>query len=392
MLDGLMNLWNGLPMAQEPNLPIGQLSNFAFLQLINDFLRSEVDIYTWKLLTRFGLLAGTVAATLVILWVFIQGFRIITGQSRDSMMALVVQGLRATLIVMLATSMASGGSQLYWTLTDGMGEAITGMVTGKKDDPYKSIDQNLAVMTLAMGAIDALEVESSDTAKQAKDRAAWFTGIGIAGPAIVAGAMLLLNKIAMALFIGFGPMFILCLLFEQTKQLFTKWLYYGIATMFSLALLVVMVEFATKVIGAVAVAFLTKYVASGFQLNGEGINSMAMQQGGLGLLMTTLLITAPPMAASFFNGMLGQFTAYSMFGQVGRQTGGDAQPGSPNYNPYSNYSNNQAAMNRQGGASREGGQGFDNAPNPGSQIGYQTQSVPQQRDVIKGKPSSDGFA
>ena len=37
--------------------------------------------------------------------------------------------------------------------------------------------------------------------------------------------------------------------------------------------------------------------------------------------------------------MLGQFTAYSMFGQVGWQTGGDAQPGSPNYNPYSNYAN-----------------------------------------------------
>ena len=125
--------------------------------------------------------------------------------------------------------------------------------------------------------------------------------------------------------------------------------------MFSLALLVVMVEFATKVIGAVAVAFLTKYVASGFQLNGEGINSMAMQQGGLGLLMTTLLITAPPMAASFFNGMLGQFTAYSMFGQVGRQTGGDAQPGSPNYNPYSNYANNTAmARNNEGSLSNQG--------------------------------------
>ena len=40
------------------------------------------------------------------------------------MMALVVQGLRATLIVMLATTMASGGSQLYWTLTDGMGEGL----------------------------------------------------------------------------------------------------------------------------------------------------------------------------------------------------------------------------------------------------------------------------
>src|SRR3546814_8604498 len=75
------------------------------------------------------------------------------------------------------------------------------------------------------------------------------------GPAITGGAMLLLNKVAMALFIGLGPMFILCLLFEQTKQLFSKWLFYGIGTMFSLALLSVMVAIALKMVLAVAAAF-----------------------------------------------------------------------------------------------------------------------------------------
>ena len=155
--------------------------------------------------------------------------------------------------------------------------------------------------------------------------------------------------------------------------------------MFSLALLVVMVEFATKVIGAVAVAFLTKYVASGFQLNGEGINSMAMQQGGLGLLMTTLLITAPPMAASFFNGMLGQFTAYSMFGQVGRQTGGDAQPGSPNYNPYSNHARMPPPQSESPNSGGNVG-AFGNAPNPGAQVGYQPQSAAPPREGLNNSP------
>lgn len=41
---------------------------------------------------------------------------------------------------------------------------------------------------------------------------------------------------------------------------------------------------------------------------------MALQQGGLGLVLTTLIITAPPMAAAFFQGTLGQFTAYSALG------------------------------------------------------------------------------
>ncbi|MCE4360732.1 hypothetical protein LYZ92_21415, partial [Xanthomonas hortorum pv. taraxaci] len=45
---------------------------------------------------------------------------------------------------------------------------------------------------------------------------------------------------------------------------------------------------------------------------------MALQQGGLGLVLTTLIITAPPMAAAFFQGTLGQFTAYSALGQLDR--------------------------------------------------------------------------
>ncbi len=61
-----------------------------------------------------------------------------------------------------------------------------------------------------------------------------------------AGVMLLLNKIALALFTGLGHIFILCLLFDQTKQLFGKWLYYGIGTMFSLADLIVCRNFLTK--------------------------------------------------------------------------------------------------------------------------------------------------
>ncbi|UYB53901.1 hypothetical protein OCJ37_08175 [Xanthomonas sp. AM6] len=51
---------------------------------------------------------------------------------------------------------------------------------------------------------------------------------------------------------------------------------------------------------------------------------MSLQQGGLGLVMTTLIVTAPPMAASFFQGVLGQFSPYSAMGG-----GGAAVPAGP---------------------------------------------------------------
>ncbi|WP_139145237.1 type IV secretion system protein, partial [Xanthomonas campestris] len=158
------------------------------------------------------------------------------------------------------------------------------------------------------------------------------TGVGMAGPGVVGGSLLLLNKIGMALFVGFGPLFIMCLLFQATKSLFSKWLLYGLGMVFSLSVLSFTVSLATKVIGAVAVAFLVKYAMPGN--SGEGISSMALQQGGLGLVMTTLIVTAPPMAAAFFQGTLGQFTAYSALGQLDRAnqepgTGRPYQPSEP---------------------------------------------------------------
>jgi len=302
---------------------MGELSQFVFFKLINDFLRHEIDAYTWELLTRFSLILSSFIFSLMTIWILYQGYRIVTGQSRDSLMGLVVSSLRAVLIVGVATSMAAGGSQMYWALTDGLGQTIVGVVADESD-PYASIDKNLAIMTASMAAIDALQDEQEETVKDDKDRAMWFTGIGIAGPAVIASSLLLLNKIAMALFVGFGPLFVLSLLFEQTKGMFSRWLFYGIGTAFSLGVLTVMVSLATKVVGAVALAFLAKYAASGFTGGGEGVNSMALQQGGLGLVMSTLIVMAPPMAASFFQGTLANFVANSSFGNVGRNSTGQA--------------------------------------------------------------------
>src|SRR3546814_19393111 len=112
-------------------------------------------------------------------------------------------------------------------------------------------------------------------------------------------------------------MFILCLLFEQTKQLFSKWLFYGIGTMFSLALLSVMVATALKMVLAVAATF---WVGKFTGATTEGIHSMASQQGGLGLILTVLIVPTPPMAAAFFKVMHGAITPYTAFTTDGGPT------------------------------------------------------------------------
>ncbi|WP_156087726.1 hypothetical protein [Lysobacter sp. Root667] len=54
----------------------------------------------------------------------------------------------------------------------------------------------------------------------------------------------------------------------------------------------------------------------------EGLTTQAMKQGGIGLLLTVLIVTVPPAAAMFFQGTVGSFASFSAFGGAGGQAGG----------------------------------------------------------------------
>jgi type IV secretion system protein VirB6 len=69
----------------------------------------------------------------------------------------------------------------------------------------------------------------------------------------------------------------------------------------------------------------------------EGLTSVAMQQGGIGLLLTTLIISVPPMAAMFFQGTLGSFSPYSVFAGGAAGSGRPAANGQIGGYPSSGY-------------------------------------------------------
>ena len=172
------------------------------------------------------------------------------------------------------------------------------------------VDRNLMVMQAAMNFAGQLDTADDPILEDKKTRASWFIGVGTGGPAIVAGTMILMYKVSIALFIGLGPIFILCLLFKQTAPLFQKWLYYGIATIFASTMLAVMADICLDLVENVAGSL---FVTSLLGANSQGIMQAATQQLGLGLLLSTLLVSVPPMAGSFFNGVMGGFSAYSVF-------------------------------------------------------------------------------
>ena len=166
-----------------------------------------------------------------------------------------------------------------------------------------------------MAYVSQIDTADDEILNEQATRAKWFAGIGTAGPAIIAGTMLMMYRIAIALFIGFGPLFILSLLFKKTAPLFQKWIYYGLATIFSSVMLAVMADISADLVETVAASL---FVADGVLdlLGGSsgGVMQAATQQLGLGLILSTLLITVPPMVGMFFNGVMGSFTPYSGIG------------------------------------------------------------------------------
>ncbi len=342
MLDTLLR-----PVAQS-------IGDMLYFKLIYDFLRNEIQEFGLGLMASTAEVVGASALVLMTLWIFFQGLRIITGQSRDSMMALVITSLKATMIVIAATTFGMAGRDAHDLLTVDLKNSITEVVTGEPNTTAEDlIDDNLAWMQLGLSSIDALQVVNDPNLHAEKSRAMWMVGIGTAGPAMVGGAMLLMYEVALALFVGLGPLFILCLLFDATKSLFQRWLMYGIATMFALAVLAAMVAIATKVVLAVAEAFwATALVGSLLGSNfSSGFNSMALQQGGIGLLLTVLLISVPPMAGAFFQGTLGTFMAHSQIsGSHGASGGwGGARGGNNPASTHGSYYSNQGSSEGRGG-------------------------------------------
>ena len=362
---------------------IGEL---VFFRQILGFLRDRIHDFGIDLLGRVMVWVGGAALTVLTLWILIQGYRIVTGQAKDSMAILMVNAAKAAFIVSAATSMAMLGVPMHTFVTENVKNEITEVVTGDSDSPEEQIDKSLAWMQVAIGSIDALDVVSNPSLAGDKVRAMWFSGIGMGGPALAGGSLLLMYEVALALFIGLGPIFILMLLFDATKQMFWKWLWLGIGTMFSMAVLAAMVSISLDMVVRVAAAFWGKALLG--QLMGldfkDGMTSQAMQQGGLGMILTVLIITTPPMAAMFFQGTLGQFGAYNNmanFAGAGAMSkgmqpgpGGQLVPGgSPHYE--APRGDRPTTTSNPGGDGVRQMSGFNSAPAKGESVELRNSTV-----------------
>ena len=173
-------------------------------------------------------------------------------------------------------------------------------------------------MHLIMGAFGSLQAATSNDNGSAFSNFIMASGVAQGTPAVVAGALLLLNEIALSLAILTAPAFILCLLYDPTKQYFQGWLKFFLGSLLTMAVLSVMVTIGLKVMLVYATKVLGEYgvgvaVAGSASQDRPGIAQITIMQGGLGLMMSTLMITAPLLVGNLIGSSLGGFSGYNMF-------------------------------------------------------------------------------
>ncbi len=155
------------------------------------------------------------------------------------------------------------------------------------------------------------------------------------------------------------------------------------ATIFSSVLLGVMAEISMDLVGHLfGGATAGKFVATVIGEGGTtGIMETVTQQLGLGLMLSTLLITVPPMAGMWFNGIMASYSGYNAM-----QGWGNGQPATP---PGMNSQQQQANYNVQNAA----GNSSDNATvgldqrHKWTSGGHQTEST--TTDAMKQPGQSD---
>jgi type IV secretion system protein VirB6 len=359
----------------------------VYFALIYNWLHDKIDSFGANLMGAVTNWMTALALILVTIWIMIQGYRLITGQSRESMMGLVTNMVRVVVIVTMATAVGAVGHNLHTLVTTELTTDINQLFTGDDTTLAETIDKNLAYTQLAMSAINTVQVPPGDTEGTAsKARAQAFATFGTASPPMAAAAMLLLYEITLALVIGLAPLFIMCLIFEQTKGLFQKWLLYGIGTLFSMGMLAFISSLVLQLTLRVAAALWTSSIINSITgLGAEGFTSQSMQQGGVGLLMTVLIISSPPLAAMFFQGTVGNFMHFSAFG------GGMASRPGPQGQPPGSYGHGGHAPSQAGAGQittlgQQGG-GVSYSHNIGRMAGN---AHPARADVVRPASSSAG--
>lgn len=188
--------------------------------------------------------AGPLRAALV-LYVLLYGFAILRGAISEPIIDFAVRSLKLALIYLLVSSAAYGDwvtQPLFHVLPDTLGRAIAGTPSG---DPGAAFDQFFA-RAAYLGQKAARDATPLN----------WIP-LMVSGAVFVIGALAaalgfgiaVLAKVALALLVALGPIFIACALFEATRRYFFGWLSQAVNYLVLFALIIAVFQLILALVG-----------------------------------------------------------------------------------------------------------------------------------------------
>ena len=302
--------------------------NLGFFILIKTYVEILIMKFGDRGLSALSTVLIPSLMSMVTVWLMFEGYRILNGQSREPLNMFLWRGAKMVVIITVASWIMNNPTGLRDWISEHIKNPIASVIVGGEyASPEAMVDSSLLLMHLIMGAFGSLQAATSNDNGSAFSNFIMASGVAQGAPAVVAGALLLLNEIALSLAILTAPAFILCLLYDPTKQYFQGWLKFFLGSLLTMAVLSVMVTIGLKVMLVYATKVLGEYgvgaaVAGSASQDRPGIAQITIMQGGLGLMMSTLMITAPLLVGNLIGSSLG-FNAYSPFGNGGaRDTDG----------------------------------------------------------------------
>lgn len=191
-----------------------------------------------------AVVAGPLRAALV-LYVLLYGFAILRGSISEPVTDFAVRSVKLALIYFLATTTAYSSwvtEPLFHVLPHALTQAISGAGT---PDVGAAFDQ---FFNRAAYLADKIAQEASPLDFGPWILAAVVYGVGAIAAGIGFGVVLV-AKVALALLVALGPIFIACALFEATRRYFFGWLSQAVNYLVLFALIITVFQLILSLVG-----------------------------------------------------------------------------------------------------------------------------------------------
>lgn len=196
------------------------METFHIFQPAYAFVDAKLDVF---LNARASAVIAQVSGPLrvaLVLYVLLYGIAILRGSIAEPLMDFAVRSLKLALIYMLATTAAYSTyvtDPLFHALPDTLARAVGGGTAG---DPGAAFDDFLAHAGYLARKISQ-DASLINLGPWVMSAAVYLVG---ALAAAIGFGVVMVAKIALALLVALGPIFIACALFEATRRYFFGWL------------------------------------------------------------------------------------------------------------------------------------------------------------------------